>query len=155
MKKKVIELLLQQNNKLARQRNDFIFDLRRGLMQCGSFGDCRVRNGKKYRNMVTLTWSILIWRTEENPGSKMVDLCFQVFVQYIFLTFLSVYKKFVPPIEVFQISSLRGHLFFTYLFKAQEVNGLVSILYTKPFFSRNCTGTVNNWRCSCSICTTT
>ena len=25
-----------------------------------------------------LTWSILIWRTEENPGSKMVDLCFQV-----------------------------------------------------------------------------
>ena len=31
-KKKVIELLLQQNNKLARQRNDFIFDLRRGLM---------------------------------------------------------------------------------------------------------------------------
>ena len=53
MKKKVIELLLQRNNKLARQHNDFIFDLRRGLMQCGSFGDCRVRNGKKYRNMVT------------------------------------------------------------------------------------------------------
>ena len=56
----------------------------------------------------------------------MVDLCFQVFVRYIFLTFLSVYKKFVPPIEVFQISFLRGHLFFTYLFKAQEVNVLVS-----------------------------
>ena len=45
--------MLQQNNKLARQRNDFIFVLRRGLMQCGSFGACTVNNGKKYRNMAT------------------------------------------------------------------------------------------------------